>query len=78
MELLCMQYRGIGPHLSLMGNSHGFSRVAVGTWGIFSCYGGDSYSKLVFVQRRQDSCLERWIPQESNLGFAGQYGRFYK
>ena len=52
-----MQCRGIGPHLVVRGKSHGFSRVAVGTWGIFSCYGGDGHSKLVFVQRCQDSCL---------------------
>ena len=30
-----------------------------GTWGIFSSYGGDDPSKLVFVQRCQDSCLVR-------------------
>ena len=29
--LLCMQCRGIEPHLSDIGKSHGFSRVAVGT-----------------------------------------------
>ena len=29
----------------------------MGTRGIFSSYSGDSYSKLVFVQRSQDSCL---------------------
>ena len=39
------------------GKSHGFSRVADGTWGIFSCYSGNGPSKLLFVQRRQDSCL---------------------
>ena len=39
------------------GKSHGFSRVAVRTWGIFSGYCGDDPSKLVFVQRCQDSCL---------------------
>ena len=39
------------------GKSHGFSRVAVGTWDIFSTYGADHPSKLVFVQRCQDSCL---------------------
>ena len=39
------------------GKSHGFSRVAVGTWDIFSTYGTDHPSKLVFVQRCQDSCL---------------------
>ena len=52
-----MQCRGIGPHLSGRGKSHGFLRVAVGTWGIFSSYRGDGPSKLVFVQRCQDSCL---------------------
>ena len=50
MELLCMQSRGIGPHLAARGKSHGFSRVAVGSWGIFSSYGVDGPSKLVFVQ----------------------------
>ena len=34
-----------------------FSRVAAGTWVIFSSYGGDETSKLLFVQRRQESCL---------------------
>ena len=52
-----MQCRGIGPHLSARGKTHGFSRVAAGTWGIFSRYGGDDPSKLLFVQRRQDSYL---------------------
>ena len=28
MQLLCMQCRGIGPHLVARGKSHGFSRVA--------------------------------------------------
>ena len=32
------------------GKSHGFSRVAAGTWGIFSSYGGYVHSKLEFVQ----------------------------
>ena len=32
------------------GKSHGFSRVAAGTWGIFSGYDGDAHSKLEFVQ----------------------------
>ena len=39
------------------GNSHGFSRVAAGTWGIFLNCGGDDTSKPVFVQRHQESCL---------------------
>ena len=49
-QLLCMQCRGIGPHLAAMGMSHGISRVGAGTWGIFSSYGGDVHSKLEFVQ----------------------------
>ena len=31
-QLLCMQCRGIGPHLVARGKSNGFSRVAAGTW----------------------------------------------
>ena len=57
MEFLCMQCRGIGPHLLVRGKSPGFSRVATGTWGMFSSYSGDGPSKLVLVQRRQDSCI---------------------
>ena len=49
-QLLCMQSSGIGPHLEESGKSHGFSRVAAGTWGIFSSYSGDVNSKLEFVQ----------------------------
>ena len=48
-HLLCMQCRGIGPHLVARGKSHGFSRVAAGTWGIFSSYDGDAHSKREFV-----------------------------
>ena len=54
-ELLSTQCRGIGPHLAASGKSHEFSRVAAGTWCIFSSYGGDGHLKLGFVQRRQDS-----------------------
>ena len=39
-QLLCVQYRGIWPHLVEIGKSHGYSRVAAGTWGIFSSYEG--------------------------------------
>ena len=56
-QLLCMQSRVIGPHLMARGKSHGFSRVAEGTWCIFSSYGADGHLKLEFVQRSQDSCL---------------------
>ena len=55
--LLCMKCRKIMPHLPASGICHGISRVAAGTWGIFSSYSGDGHSKLHFVQRSQDSCL---------------------
>ena len=48
-QLLCMQCRGIGPHLVARGKSHGFSRIVAGTWGIFSSYDGDAHSKWEFV-----------------------------
>ena len=55
--MLCMQCREMGTHLAASGRSHGFSRVAVGTWVIFSSYSWDDPSKLLFVQRRLDSSL---------------------
>ena len=63
-ELLCTQCGGLGPHLVVRVKSHGFSRVAAGTWGIFSSYSGDGHSKLHFVQRSQDSCLVRMDTSE--------------
>ena len=48
-QLLDMQCRGIRSHLVARGKSHGFSRVAAGTWGIFSSYDGDAHSKREFV-----------------------------
>ena len=56
-ELLCMQCRGIRPHLAGWGKSHGFSQVAAGTWVIFSSDSGDDPLKLGLVQGCQDSCL---------------------
>ena len=56
-EFFCTHCSGIGPHLMARGKSHGFSRVGAGTWGIFSSYGGDGPSKLVFLQRCLDSCI---------------------
>ena len=56
-QLLCMQCRGIGPHLVVRGKSHGFFRVAAGTWDIFSSYDGDAHSKRECVYRSQDTCL---------------------
>ena len=57
MELLCMQCRAIGPHLTARGKTHAFSRVAASTSGIFLSYGEDDPSKLGNVQQHQDSCL---------------------
>ena len=34
-----------------------FAWIAAGTWNIFSCFGGDNPSQLLFVQRRQESCV---------------------
>ena len=48
-QLLCIQCRGIGPHLVARGKSHGFPRVAAGTWSIFSSCDGDAHSKREFV-----------------------------
>ena len=48
-QLLCMQCRGIGPHLVERGKSHGFCLVAAGTWGIFLSYDGHVHSKREFV-----------------------------
>ena len=54
---LCTKFREIKPHLPARGMCHGISRVAPGTWGIFSSYSGDGHSKLHFVQQSKDSCL---------------------
>ena len=56
-ELLSTKCSGIGPHLAARGKSHENSRVAAGTWYIFSSYGAYGHLKLGFVQRSQDSCL---------------------
>ena len=40
-QFLWAQCTGIGPHLAARVRSLGFSRVAAGTCGIFSIYGGD-------------------------------------
>ena len=67
-----MQCRVIGPHLSASGKSDGFSRVAAGSWGMFSSYGRDRHEKLLFIQRRQDSYLVKMDTSGSKLGLAGQ------
>ena len=48
-----------------------FSRVAAGTWGMFSSYGGNGPSTLMFVQRCQDSCLV----EMDTSGFSSRLGR---
>ena len=69
-ELLCTQCRG-GPHLTARVKSHSYSRVAAGTWGIFSNYGRDGPSKLLYVQRCQDSCLV----MSDTSGISTRHGR---
>ena len=56
-KLLCKQCRGIRPHLTARGMSHDFSQAAALTWGVFSSYGGNDPSELLFIQRCQDPCL---------------------
>ena len=70
-DLLCSQCRGIGPHLAARGKSHDFPRLAAGTWGMFSSYGGDGPSKLLMVHRHQDSCL---VARDTS-GFSSSLGR---
>ena len=57
MELPCTSFRVTGPLLVVRGKSQILSPVVAGIWGIFSSYGRDGNSKLMFVQRSQDSCL---------------------
>ena len=70
MELFCTQCQGIRPHVASRQKSHGFSRVASGTWDIFLGNGRDSASKFVYVQRHQDSCLLA----RDILGFSLRHG----
>ena len=58
-ELVSPKCRGFGPHFPPRGMSHGISRVAARTWGIFSSYSEDGHSQLNFLQRSHDSCLVR-------------------
>ena len=51
--------QGIRALTPAEGMTHGISRVAAGTWGIFSSYSRDGRLKLHLVQRSQDSCLVR-------------------
>ena len=71
MKLLGMQCSLIGPLRVARRKSHCFSRVVTGTWAIFSNCGGDGQSKLMSVQRHQDSCLVR----RDNSGISTRLGR---
>ena len=68
--LLCMQLRGIKPHLLARGMSHGIFRVVAGIWGIFSNQTGEGHSNLHLDQQSQDSCLVMTDSSESKLGLA--------
>ena len=70
-ELLCTQGRGSGPHLPARGKSHIFSLVEVETWGTFSSYSGDGYSKFVFVQQ----CLDSYVVTRENSGISARLAR---
>ena len=61
-----MQHRGIGPHLTARGKSHGFARLSLENRRIFSRNGQEGPSKFMFVQRRQDSGLVA----RNTLGFS--------
>ena len=69
--LLCTKCRDIKPHLPAWGMCHLMSRVAAGTWGIFSSWSGDGHSKFHFVQRSQESCLVMTDTEKSKLGLKG-------
>ena len=70
-ELLCTQGRGGGPHLPARGKSHIFSLVEVETWGTFSSYSGDGYSKFVFVQQ----CPDSYVVKRENSGISARLAR---
>ena len=63
--------QGIRTSSPPRGIYHGISRVAAGTWGIFSSYSGDGHSKLHFLQRSQDSCLVK----TDTSGISTRFGR---
>ena len=69
--MLCIQCRGIGPHLTAREKSRSFPRVAGAIGCVCSSYGGDDPSKLVFVQRHQESCLVT----RDNSGISSRLGK---
>ena len=70
MKFFSTQCQGIRPQLEARGKSHGFSRVASGTWDIFSRDGGDGPSKVMSVQQHQDSSLLA----RDRLGYSSRQG----
>ena len=65
-----MQCSGIGPHLSASGKSHGFSRVMVATWGMFSSYGVGSRYK--FLCSAMSGFLSSYDGHLRNVNYAWQ------
>ena len=66
-----MLFRGIRPDLEGRGKSNHFSQVVAGTWVIFSECDGDGASRLMYVQRHQDS----YILVRDTSGFSSRLGR---
>ena len=54
-----------------IGKSHIFSRIVKETWGTFASYYRDGHSKLMFVQRHQESC----VVTRENSGISKRLGR---
>ena len=63
--------QGIGPPLAARGKSHEFSRVAAGTWCIFSSYGGDGHLKLGFFSAKS-GLLSSYDGHLGKLNYAWQ------
>ena len=77
-QLLFMQSRGIGPHLSLRGKYHGFSRVTSEP-GVYAGVTAEiSIRNLRWFSEVRTPVYVQQTHQECNLGLAGQYGFFLK
>ena len=62
---IALRLQGNRPHLAGRGKSHGFSRVAAGTWGIFSSYSRNSIrNSSLFIEVRN---LSRYEGQLRNV-----------
>ena len=78
MQLLCMQCRGIGPHLVARGKSHGLFRVAAGTYSISSSKMGMPILNGSLFSEVRTPIYVRQTPREAMLGLVGQYGRTWR